>query len=69
MKKVKCPRCGQPSSLELSNRFRPFCCERCRTIDLGRWASEEFKFSDPEEADCSPPANVNKNHNQESEDT
>ncbi|WP_124068460.1 DNA gyrase inhibitor YacG, partial [Clostridium sp. E02] len=26
------------------NRFRPFCSERCRQIDLGAWASEDFRM-------------------------
>ena len=25
----------------------PFCSERCRIIDLGAWASEEYKISSP----------------------
>jgi len=37
-----------------SNPWRPFCCERCRQIDLGAWASESFRVeatppSDPDE--------------------
>jgi endogenous inhibitor of DNA gyrase (YacG/DUF329 family) len=23
--------------------FRPFCSERCKMIDLGAWASEEYR--------------------------
>jgi len=25
----------------------PFCSERCRTKDLGNWASEKYVVSDP----------------------
>jgi uncharacterized protein len=25
----------------------PFCSERCRLIDLGKWADEEYKISEP----------------------
>ncbi len=25
------------------NTWRPFCSERCKFIDLGKWASEEYK--------------------------
>ena len=25
----------------------PFCSERCRIIDLGAWASEEYRISTP----------------------
>jgi endogenous inhibitor of DNA gyrase (YacG/DUF329 family) len=41
-KLVKCPTCGGSSVYALSNAFRPFCCERCKQIDLGAWASERF---------------------------
>ena len=39
---VNCPQCGEPSEFAPSNRYRPFCSERCRLIDLGAWASEDF---------------------------
>ena len=38
-----CPRCGEPSVWE-GNTFRPFCSERCKLIDLGAWASGEYKL-------------------------
>lgn len=31
-----------------TNRYRPFCSERCKQMDLGAWASEQFKV--PEQA-------------------
>lgn len=37
-----CPRCGEASTWE-TNEFRPFCSERCKLIDLGAWASDEYK--------------------------
>lgn len=40
--KVTCPKCGQPS-LWTGNRFRPFCSERCKILDLGGWAAEKYK--------------------------
>ncbi|MCS5710824.1 DNA gyrase inhibitor YacG [Candidatus Berkiella aquae] len=42
--KVLCPRCQKSSSLAVSNPYRPFCSERCKLIDLGSWASEEYKI-------------------------
>jgi endogenous inhibitor of DNA gyrase (YacG/DUF329 family) len=30
------------------NEWRPFCSERCKLIDLGAWASEEYRI--PEES-------------------
>ncbi len=40
--KVRCPRCGERVSWE-GNPHRPFCSEKCRLIDLGRWAEEEYR--------------------------
>ena len=39
---IKCPRCGQKTVYSTVNKFRPFCSERCRLIDLGDWASNKF---------------------------
>jgi len=43
---MKCPICGKPTTWQ-DNPDRPFCSERCRVIDLGRWASEEYSVSVP----------------------
>lgn len=43
-KTVVCPTCGGPSVYAASNRFRPFCSERCKNVDLGAWASESFRM-------------------------
>jgi len=43
-KQVVCPGCGDPSLYAPSNRFRPFCSERCKNMDLGAWASEGFRL-------------------------
>jgi endogenous inhibitor of DNA gyrase (YacG/DUF329 family) len=39
-KTVACPVCGTAVPWTEASRFRPFCSERCRVIDLGDWASE-----------------------------
>jgi endogenous inhibitor of DNA gyrase (YacG/DUF329 family) len=46
-KTVKCPTCGGDSIYAPSNRWRPFCSQRCKEIDLGAWANEGFRV--PEE--------------------
>ena len=46
---VRCPACGGPSVYAPENRFRPFCSERCKTHDLGAWASESFRMEVQEE--------------------
>ena len=47
MRTVLCPRCNGPSVLASSNRWRPFCSERCSNIDLGAWASEAYRVAAP----------------------
>jgi endogenous inhibitor of DNA gyrase (YacG/DUF329 family) len=42
VKIVTCPGCGGVSVYAASNPYRPFCSERCKQIDLGAWASEQF---------------------------
>ena len=42
-KYVKCPNCANPALWDVSNRYRPFCCERCKLIDLGAWANESYR--------------------------
>jgi endogenous inhibitor of DNA gyrase (YacG/DUF329 family) len=51
VKTVPCPRCGTQAPYSPENRWRPFCSERCRTIDLGAWASESFRIpvAEPDE--------------------
>ena len=38
---VKCPRCGKEVEYH-GNEFRPFCSERCKLLDFGAWADEEY---------------------------
>ncbi|MBK9443786.1 MAG: DNA gyrase inhibitor YacG [Comamonadaceae bacterium] len=44
---VDCPGCGGPSLYAPSNVYRPFCSQRCKQIDLGAWASEQFTLPAP----------------------
>jgi endogenous inhibitor of DNA gyrase (YacG/DUF329 family) len=50
---VRCPACGGKSVYGPSNPYRPFCSERCKNMDLGAWASEEFRVPEkpPREED------------------
>ena len=40
---VKCPTCGNQTHYE-GNEHRPFCSERCKLIDFGAWANEEYSL-------------------------
>ena len=47
------PQCGEPTEFAPSNRYRPFCSERCRLIDLGAWASDRYRVAgDPLDGDA-----------------
>jgi hypothetical protein len=39
---VACPTCKQLTEYSLDNPYRPFCSKRCKLIDLGLWASEQY---------------------------
>jgi endogenous inhibitor of DNA gyrase (YacG/DUF329 family) len=41
---VTCPHCKKQSEYSTNNPFRPFCCQRCKMIDLGDWANENYKI-------------------------
>lgn len=54
---VACPTCGGPARFAPDNRWRPFCSEHCKRIDLGAWAAEEFRVASQEpEVDGAPDA-------------
>ena len=36
-----CPICRKP--VELGDEFKPFCCQRCKLVDLGRWLGESYR--------------------------
>jgi endogenous inhibitor of DNA gyrase (YacG/DUF329 family) len=38
---MKCPICHRPVTFE-NNPNRPFCSERCKLLDFGAWANEEY---------------------------
>ncbi|MBN1958880.1 MAG: DNA gyrase inhibitor YacG [Desulfuromonadales bacterium] len=40
---LSCPRCGVETFWE-NNPTRPFCSEKCRLVDLGRWSNEEYSI-------------------------
>jgi endogenous inhibitor of DNA gyrase (YacG/DUF329 family) len=42
---MRCPICQKPADTSPNNRARPFCSERCRLIDLGTWAGEEYRVA------------------------
>jgi endogenous inhibitor of DNA gyrase (YacG/DUF329 family) len=52
---VRCPICQKVMKVRRLGEWPsfPFCSERCRTIDLGRWLGEEYRI--PAGPDSPPP--------------
>lgn len=50
---VDCPTCGRKTEFGRTNPWRPFCSERCKTVDLGAWAAGKYVIpgneSEPDE--------------------
>lgn len=42
---VRCPQCGAAVEWSPESRWRPFCSERCKMVDLGAWASGAYRIA------------------------
>jgi len=52
---VHCSLCGKPFDERVA-RYMPFCSERCKMIDLGRWLDEAYGLPhDPTDEPTEPP--------------
>jgi endogenous inhibitor of DNA gyrase (YacG/DUF329 family) len=47
--KLRCPICKK--AVKSGDLEFPFCSDRCRTIDLGKWASGAYVIPSVEDAD------------------
>jgi endogenous inhibitor of DNA gyrase (YacG/DUF329 family) len=53
----ECPICQKPAAKPTLGRvcFFPFCSERCRMVDLGKWLDSDYRVAvtadEPEEKD------------------
>ena len=45
VKSLRCPTCG--AMVKAKDEDFPFCSDRCRKIDLGKWAMGVYKISSP----------------------
>lgn len=55
---VACPTCGKAVRWEPASRYRPFCTERCKLIDLGEWATEGYRVPDDTPPDSQDPTDT-----------
>ncbi len=46
-----CPICGKPAQA----KHRPFCSQRCRLLDLGKWLNGSYAIPAADEPDQIPP--------------
>ena len=53
---VACPACRGDAVFGPSNPWRPFCCQRCRNVDLGAWANEDYRVAASPEPDDEAPS-------------
>jgi hypothetical protein len=56
---VACPQCGAAVTWTAAAKWRPFCSERCRTIDQGAWASGAYRVpavDPPDDFEPDPPS-------------
>jgi endogenous inhibitor of DNA gyrase (YacG/DUF329 family) len=53
---AKCPICNAGARPRAENPAFPFCSARCKTIDLGKWLSEDYRIpvsdAEPEELEA-----------------
>ncbi len=40
LKKSKCPTCGKPAT----DKYHPFCSDRCAILDLGHWLDGAYRI-------------------------
>ena len=48
---VSCPQCQKKVAWTEEETYRPFCSERCQSIDLGSWANEDYRIPSNDDAE------------------
>jgi endogenous inhibitor of DNA gyrase (YacG/DUF329 family) len=64
LRSLRCPTCAKPVGMPGGNRAFPFCSDRCRLVDLGRWVDGRYALDPrtgkldivdpPDEAESTP---------------
>lgn len=47
----RCPTCRTAIGAGADPRWRPFCSQRCKQVDLGAWLSESYRIPAAEQDD------------------
>ncbi len=70
-REVSCPTCKKKFNY-FDSEFRPFCCEKCRMVDLGHWLSESYSVPaeklTPDEIDTLEQLHEEKNSDKENDE-
>jgi endogenous inhibitor of DNA gyrase (YacG/DUF329 family) len=61
---VACPHCKKKFNY-FDSTFRPFCCERCKMVDLGHWLNETYRMPVKNNPEGLPETNNDKNFGDE----
>ena len=48
---TSCPICKKPVASRSGNPAFPFCSDRCKLLDLGKWLGEEYRVPGPRAGD------------------
>jgi endogenous inhibitor of DNA gyrase (YacG/DUF329 family) len=48
---AQCPICNKAVAPRAKNSAFPFCSDRCKTVDLGKWLNEEYRVPLQDEDD------------------
>jgi len=62
---ASCPTCRREAAPRRDNAFFPFCSERCKLVDLGRWLRGEYRVpvtDDKPEASAAEPGSNGKDN-------
>jgi uncharacterized protein len=49
---ASCPTCRKAAAPRRENAFFPFCSERCKLVDLGKWLTGEYRIPVAPEPDA-----------------
>jgi uncharacterized protein len=62
MNKIRCPICDKPMDGQGPKEWPawPFCSERCRVIDLGRWLGGSYRIESPARVEDLEDADANE---------
>lgn len=62
---VQCPTCQAPVAWVPASRWRPFCSERCKLIDLGAWAAEKHAIAGEPVVEADPEGSTPQSDSQD----